>query len=236
MDNLEYIKESARILLFFKPVANKIYPSIIHHPYISSNPTPFQNKDGSLCFIDIFKEKDKYSELLNQKLELIDKAESFDLLMYMINKPYKLFFFDINKHVLSKETYNQQLKEIWCLTEFPNADKNVSTNESLELFKNADKTIIMDKEELSKFQHLPDEIIIYRGTHKRNNSNALSWTDNYEIALWYAKDLAVIDMYFKQQKKEDVLAYFQYRHEDEFIIDFNKIYNLKAEKIMNIKI
>lgn len=50
------------------------------------------------------------------------------------------------------------------------------------------------------------------------------------------KDLAVMDMYFKQQKKEDVLAYFQYRHEDEFIIDFNKIYNLKAEKIMNIKI
>ncbi len=237
MDNLEYIKESARILLFFKPVANKLYPSIIHHPYISSNPTPFQNKDGSLCFIDIFKEKDKYSELLNQKLELIDKAESFDLLVYMINKPYKLFFFDINKHVLSKETYNQQLKEIWCLTEFPNADKNVSTNESLELFKNADKTIIMDKEELSKFQHLPDEITIYRGTHKRNNSNALSWTDNYEIALWYAKRFGGNGYVLQATiKKEDVVAYFQYRYDDELIIDFNKIYNLKAEKIMNIKI
>ena len=95
----------------------------------------------------------------------------------------------------------------------------------------------MDKEELSKFQHLPDEITIYRGTHKRNNSNALSWTDNYEIALWYAKRFGGNGYVLQATiKKEDVVAYFQYRYDDELIIDFNKIYNLKAEKIMNIKI
>lgn len=95
----------------------------------------------------------------------------------------------------------------------------------------------MDKEELSKFQHLPDVITIYRVTHKRNNSNALSWTDNCEIALWYAKRFGGNGYVLQATIKiEDVVAYFQRRHEDELIIDFNKIYNLKVEKIMNIEI
>ena len=224
-------------MLNFKPVANKEFPFIIYHPFIAQNPAPFKNKDGSLGFIDIFEDKDKYSELIEQKTNYINEAKSFEDILPMVNRPYQLLFFKINKDYISKETYNNCLKEIWYLTEFPNADKNVSVDESLDMFKNADKKSIMTKSELLKLKTLPDEITIYRGTHKRNNSKALSWTDDYQSALWFAKRFDNNGYVLQANiKKDDIIAYFDERNEKELIVDFNKIYNLKTEKIIDIKI
>lgn len=169
--------------------------------------------------------------------QYIDEAKSFGNILPMISKPYQLLFFKINKDYLSKETYNNYLKEIWCHTEFPNADKNVSVDESLEIFKNIDKSRIMTTYEKMKLRSLPDEVTIYRGTHKKNNSNALSWTDDYDSALWFAKRFDSNGYVLEATiKKEDIIAYFDIRNESELIIDFNKIYNLKSEKVIDIKI
>ena len=143
----------------------------------------------------------------------------------------------INKNNIPKKCYNECLRDVWISTEFPNADKNVSVDNSLTLFKNTDKKLLMDKSELLKLKTLSDEVTIYRGTHKRNNYKALSWTDDYNSALWFAKRFDD-NGYILQAtiKKEDIVAIFNSRNENELIIDFNKIYDLKVEKVLDIKI
>jgi len=235
MDDLEKIKLCAKLLLYnIKPVANKELPFIIYHPFISQNPAPYKDENDVLGFVDVFKDKDK---LLNQIEKYIDDAKTFQNILFLVSQPYQLLFFNLNKDNLSIKTYNETLKQIWLLTEFPNADKNVSVNESLELFKNADKNLIMTSQERLKLKTLPDEVTIYRGTHKKSNSKALSWTDDYDRALWFAKRFDEYGYVLKATiHKDDIIAFFNERNESELIIDFNKIYNLKAEKIMDIKI
>lgn len=236
-DDINIIKENSKILLHLKPIANKEMPFIIHHPFISQNPAPFREHNGSLKFVDIFKDKKEFNELIEQLESNIDMADSFEDILMMVNKPYKLLFFKVNNNYISKESYNNCLKEIWCQTEFPNADVNVSTDESLSMFKNCDKKLIMTKAEMLKLKSLPDEVTIYRGTHKKNNFKALSWTDDYQSALWFAKRFDDNGYVLQANiKKEDIVAFFNNRNEKEMIIDFNKIYNLKNEKILNIKI
>ena len=235
MDDLEKIKLCAKLLLHnIEPTANKEFPFIIYHPFISQNPAPYKDENGVLGFVDVFKDKDK---LIKQIENYIDDAKSFQNILFMVSQPYQLLFFNLNKDSLSKQTYNDCLKSIWLLTEFPNADKNVSVNESLDLFKNANKNLIMSSKEKMKLKSLPDEVTIYRGTHKKNNSKALSWTDDYDRALWFAKRFDEYGYVLQATiKKNDIIAYFDERNENELIIDFNKIYNLKAEKIIDIKI
>lgn len=238
MDNINKIKDCAKLLLHhIEPVANKELPFIIHHPFISQNPAPYKDENNVLGFIDIFKEKDKLKKLIEQIENHIDNAKSFESILYMISQPYQLFFFNLNKGFLSEKTYNDCLKSIWLLTEFPNADKNVSVHESLDLFKKTNTNLIMTHKEKIKLKSLPDEVIIYRGTHKKNNSKALSWTDDYDRALWFAKRFDSNGYVLKASiKKSDIIACFDERNENELIVDFNKIYNLTAEKIIDIKI
>jgi len=235
MDNLEKIKICAKLLLHnIEPIANKELPFIIYHPFISQNPAPYKDESGVLGFVDVFKDKNK---LIKQIEKYIDEAKSFQNILFMVSQPYQLLFFNLNKDCLSEKNYNEYLKYIWLLTEFPNADKNVSVNESLELFKNSNKNLIMSVQEKMKLKSLPDEVTIYRGGHKKNNSKALSWTDDYEQALWFAKRFDNNGYVLQATiKKDDIIAYFDERNEKELIIDFNKIYNLKTEKIIDIKI
>lgn len=235
MDDLEKIKMCAKLLLHnIEPVANKELPFIIYHPFISQNPAPYKNEKGILGFVDVFEDKDK---LIKQIENYIDEAKTFQNILFMVSQPYQLLFFNLNRDCLSEKTYNNYLKHIWLLTEFPNADKNVSVNESLELFKNANKNLLMDTKEKMKLKSLPEEVTIYRGGHKKNNSKALSWTDDYDQALWFAKRFDNNGYVLQATiKKDDIIAYFDERNEKELIVDFNKIYNLKHEKIMEVNI
>ena len=95
----------------------------------------------------------------------------------------------------------------------------------------------MDAKEKKKFKSLPEEVMIYRGGHKKNNSKALSWTVDYNQALWFAKRFDNNGYVLQATiKKDDIIAYFDERNEKELIVDFNKIYDLKYKKIMDIKI
>ena len=235
MEDLEKIKLCAKLLLHnIELVANKEFPFIIYHPFISQNPAPYKDENGVLKFVDIFKEKNK---LVKRIESYIDDEKSFENILFLVSQPYQLLFFNLNRDFLSEQKYNEYLKSIWILTEFPNADKNVSVNESLELFKNANKNLIMSVQERVKLKSLPNEVIIYRGGHKKNNSKALSWTDDYDQALWFAKRFDNNGYVLQATiKKDDIIAYFDERNEKELIVDFNKIYNLKVEKIIDIKI
>ena len=119
------------------------------------------------------------------------------------------------------------LSDIWVNVESPNQDGFVSTDTLLEWFKTADKTSLMSEEELETYNHLPNEIQIYRGVGMKSNPKGFSWTANPEIAESFAERFSVLggDGYVVTAtvKKEDVLAYFSRRDEDEYIVDGNKL-------------
>lgn len=234
--NLESIKRCATMLLELDPVINEEYPFIVHHPFIESNPKGYVKDNGDFDAFDVNNRKD-LKKFVKQRKKEINKANSFNDICIMINKPYQLLFFSLNKNFISKKEYNHNLKDIWLDTEFPNADKNVSVKDSLQLFKKSDPKLLMTLEERQYLEDLPDKVTIYRGTHDEKNSKALSWTTDYERAKWFAtrfhEDGFVLTATIN---KKDIVAFFNARNENELIVDFNKIKNLNVEKILNISI
>lgn len=234
--NMQNLKENAKQFLKIEPIANKETPFIIHHPFIKYNPIIYQTRKGNIKSIDVFSNKElkKYFDRMEQ---LIDECKTPQQIFNLMTQPYKLYFFYLNSNKLSNNDYNNCLKDIWINTEFPNNDRNISVKKILTLFKKSDSSLMMSKEENEFYNSLPDKVKIYRGTHDSNNYKALSWTTDYETALWFAKRFhtdgyvleAIID-------KKDIIAFFNDRNEHELIIDFTKIKDLKIEKDLTIKI
>ena len=167
----------------------------------------------------------------------IINAKDFSEILYMINKPYRLLYLCANSLILDVETFTKYLKDVWIQTEFPNADKDVSTKELIKLFERADKKLLMDDEELNFYNQLPNVVTIYRGTYRSANSKALSWTTDYDIAHWFATRFDD-EGYILQAKinKKDIFAFFNNRNEKEVVINYNKIKYLSFEKVMKIDI
>ena len=111
--------------------------------------------------------------------------------------------------------------------ENPNEDGFVPTETLLEWFQNADKTSLMSEEELDTYNHLPDEIKIYRCVGAKSNPKGFSWAANIEVAERFAEKYSLLggDSYIATAivKKEDVMAYLSRRDEDEYIVNGNKL-------------
>ena len=130
---------------------------------------------------------------------------------------------------LSDEDYGTMLKECWIMEDNPNQDKNVPIKMAIELFRRAKKDCIMDKEEQEYYDNLPETLTLYRGVSEGRERLGLSWTDNYDVAVWYQKrfkewgrDGVVLKA---EVKKEDVLAYF--KHDNELLVDVTQLRNIK---------
>ena len=218
-----------------EPISDKEIPFIIYHPFIKCNPIIYQNRNGNIKKIDVFNSRE-LNKYLNKLENYIDNCKTPLQIFNLINQPYKIYYFYMNSNNLNKKDYNDILKNIWINTEFPNADKNISVNNLLKLFKKSDTKFLMSEEERTFFNSLPDKVKIYRGTHDANNYRALSWTNDYETALWFAKRFHS-DGYILQAivDKKDIIAFFNDRNEHELIIDFTKIKDLKIEKDLPFK-
>ena len=112
--------------------------------------------------------------------------------------------------------------------EFPNANVFVDAQNFIELFKDADKTFLMNEEDLEIYNNLPEEIVVYRGINDYGSVEALSWTLDKKQAEWFANRFAKFGkygtVYQANIKKEYVLAYFS--SEEEAVIDFTKATNI----------
>ena len=91
---------------------------------------------------------------------------------------------------------------------------------------------MMNKEEKTKFNELPDELVVYRGVRWNleeiedvNDLISYSWTINYDTALWFAqtgsKEKSVVFKYTIE--KDSVLSYFTRRKESEIVLNFEDI-------------
>lgn len=236
--DLNFIKSKAIEYLNIDPIVDSNFSCIVYHTFINCNPIPFKDcYSNKFILLDVINNKENFKKCTDKIRDDILNSDNLFNIIFMLNKPYRFSFFKSIKDYLSKEDFNYYLKDIWISTEFPNADKNVKSNIALSLFKRSDKNILMTKEEFEYLKSLPNEVTIYRGTHKKDNSKALSWIDYYSTALWFAKRFDGNGYVLKVSiNKKNIIAFFNARNENELIIDFNKIYNLKEEKIIDIKI
>lgn len=86
----------------------------------------------------------------------------------------------------------------------------------------------MEPDELSFYETLPDEIMIYRGISKRGSIKALSWTLDMHKAEWFSQRFGKKSRVYRAKiRREDVLAYFAGRGEYEVVVDYRKLYAIE---------
>lgn len=237
LTNLNVIKQKA-IRLLGVPLQQTSIPFIVSHPFASSVmffvkrreveelvaeipdleiPESEECNTPELIF-NIFEYPNLWRAILKKQ---ILKQNELARLIFLINKPYQLFFFSLIKNDISSQELGTLLGTFWQSVENISTDCNVASEELIRLFQKSDKSSIMNKNEFKKYCSLPDEVILWRGVTDYNikNEKALSWTDNKDTALWFANRFPSENSELWEIKipKEQVLACFDY--ENEYIVD-----------------
>ena len=194
-----------------KPVM-RVEAGFVSHPFI-----PRHAEDDEI---------DRYIMLARKRLS---KATTLLEIYSEVTPMHLPMFFGMTSSDLSLEDYSKHLAQMWRLLEFPNTNVFVSVNTFIEMFKDADKTFLMDEEELEVYNNLPEEIVVYRGINEHGSVEALSWSLDKDQAEWFAHRFDMFgttgSLYQAYIKKEYVLAYIS--REQEVVIDFRKATNIQ---------
>ena len=189
----------------------------------------FLEGDG---YVQVDITKDRGSLIKWQKImeKQINECRFAYEVFYLVNDAYRMLFFHDVARFLSKEDFASLLGSVWVGSDYANCDMNVSKKSMLNFFKQADKALLMTESELEYFNALEESFIIYRGVSRENrNVKALSWTTSFGKAKWFADRWGKGGVVYSASiDKEDVCAYFDRKNEDEVVVDFNKLKNIKS--------
>lgn len=223
--DLKMIREQSKLLFdIVEPsIANEELGELfLIHPYTQSAFVGIQN-NGNLQMINILESEKNYQLWREHVFKQIDSLSLHQIWVMLISNPWYLTWLKIIKCYLSKEDFAQLLGELWVSQENPNSDVNVSIEEAISWFKEADKKNLMSEEDYLIFQSLPKEIEVYRGVSLGRNKMGLSYTKNKTKAEWFKKRFETENekgiLLHSIIKKENVLAYFNTRDEDELVVD-----------------
>ena len=235
--DLSKIKQVATNFIYIDIIPDDLIPGIVHHPFISNNFICNRNPSNSqntimLLFTDTGElSEPAYNVFVTETKNRIEQARSYFDIFALVAKAYKSAFLLYSFPYLDKQDLGKYLKEVWISCDYVNIDKNISRSKYSSLFKKADKHTLMDDEEYEVFKNMPETIILYRGVNKTSNHpiDGMSWTRNFEIAVWFAKRLSNQDevVYVLNVPKEYVLAYFSY--EEEYVVDYQYLKEHKSE-------
>ncbi len=223
--NLESVKSIA-ISFLYQPVEETEYsPIVVSHPIFESGITGI-NKDGDMKMVNILESDEDLKCLIKMYRDRIMGSESAREVYSIIRKSYRLTFLKYVLDYLSANDMSELLCHAWTTSENPNDDTNVSLSTIIKWFNKADKKILMDDEEYNVYCSLPDTFIVYRGVGVTRKPDGLSWTRNRKTAEWFANRFNIEGKRgFVQAatvNREDVLAYFNSRGEDEIVISVDK--------------
>lgn len=221
--DLEAIKFTIKLFLDYPVNVDEKYPLITHHPLFKER---YYLDDDEM--LDITKEED-YEKVKAKFLKGIDKSTDIHVLFFLyVNRPYSGIIFKLVKDYLSNSDYSKLLKDIWCYTEYPNKDKNVSKSDYISLWEDANLQYIYTEEDKKIIEELPSEFIVYRGLMDKASKNGLSWTLSKETAIWFATRFNKRGKVYQAiVNKKDILAYISERNEEEIIIDYTKLKDIR---------
>lgn len=220
--NLELVKSVAISFLYMDIEETDYSPIVVMHPIFESGFIAIR-KDGKPEFINIIESPENL--LLAQKEcenNIMMQTSVYDVYM-IIRKSYRLTFLKFVKEYLSRKDMSELLAHAWVSSENPNQDVNVPIKTSVKWFREADKKVLMTKDEYRYYQSLPQTITAYRGVAVGRNPKGLSWTCNLKTAEWFANRFNQVGKSGYVQSvvvdKSCVLAYFNTRNEDELVLD-----------------
>ena len=135
----------------------------------------------------------------------IHNAETPYQIYSLINSPYALTFLRFSQPYLSKEDFSSILADAWMNSEYANRDANVSKERLVSMFKQADRAKLMSDMERTQLDALADPVTVYRGVTAYNAENirALSWTLDYDTAVWFAHRFGEDGMVYQAQIKKE---------------------------------
>lgn len=193
------------------PIYDTRVGGVASHPFTNTWITGIYDKDRKLTFVDLRKE-DEQAKWREQK-------------------PYILTFISYIESMLSNEELGMILGTFWTAIENITGDSNVNGMEIVKWFKRADKKSLMNEEELLVYESLPEEVTVYRGvtSYNRKKEKALSWTLDYEKAVWFANRFSTGtgEVWTMTVPKKRILCYFDGCNEQEAIVD---LYRFKGKK------
>lgn len=226
MIDLDKCKNVAIMLFNVLPIkTHPVYPFLLDsHVFIKEKFYPYH---GSI--VDITINDAARTECINQWKTAIMDAKSVEDLFCLVQENYQLTFMSYIRDYVDNTTFSKFLHDAWLYTENGNKDINVDISEITSWFEDADKSVLMSKEDYAYYKKLPQVVTIYRGVSQHGTYHGMSWTDDKEKAEWfrnrfngYAED-APTYLLTANISKDDILAYFNDRDEHELVVDIEAI-------------
>lgn len=215
------VKEILMTFLHMDVRETDFSPIIVQHPIFECGLHCYEGKDYSIF------EQNGLRKITDMYEQRIQKCSTPEDCMYIMRKAYYLTFLKYAKPYISRHDFSNLLAVAWMASENPNSDVNVSLKELQRWFTSAEKNILMTESELQTYSSLPDIIHVYRGVGVKSCENGMSWTNDKEKAVWFANRFSAGYLLQGAAQKKDVLAFFNRRNENEFIIPADSI----AEKV-----
>ena len=220
MSDLNAIRNITMLLFDSVPIKPLLGGLVVQHPFVDSMSkyNPYTRK-----MLDLSNKKDaaEYRKIIEKLIKTLALPDIFP----MINHPWLLTWFKYVCQNMDEKDFAKYLKASWVLEENPNQDVNVSREEAVQYFRDADKQILMSPEEQNYYNSLPETLTVYRGVSVGREKFGLSWTDNADIAEWFKRrfDTEGEKGYLLKASisKAHVLAYFNadLREEEELVVD-----------------
>ena len=228
--DLDEVKKNTMMLFDAVPII-PLEIGIVQHPFIENIYMGIVNNHDKIEIIDITQNENqiKYRSFLFQNI--MNAPDVARVYMY-VRSPWKLTWLMFVKDYMNEKDFAEYLADSWMSEENPNADVNVPIETSIKWFKEANKQYLMNAKEFQTWNSFSDSFYIYRGVSVGRVPLGLSWTRDKEKAEWFQHRFDNNDDTGFLQKvlinKENVLAYFNSRGEEEVVIDvlaINKRFN-----------
>ena len=117
---------------------------LVNHPILVSRFVYLTEIEG---MFDVLEDKGNYRIWRREMQELIENCDSEYRISDLIRRNYRLAFFSYMHEYLSDKAFALLLRESWTRAERITGDLNVSSEEMVKWFRNADKRYLMNDDE-----------------------------------------------------------------------------------------
>ena len=139
---------------------------LVVHPFFSNRLVYFA-EDTEQPFHDILSNDASLQKAIRHYKGLIEKSESIDSIVLLLNGPYRLQFLNIIQQGLSPDEMGKLLANVWVDNERPNNDV-IPLSTIIKWFKKASRQSLMDAEELAYYDSLCRMPVKQRWKNTRN--------------------------------------------------------------------
>lgn len=206
-------------------------PSAIRHPVVDSA-IQFVEQAGKIITENILENESAKAWIMQRYLDRIRNAQTAAEIFLLIRKPYRFPFFGDVADLMSEDDYGAILSILWETRDENDQSITVANDQIAAWFRQAPKQTLMNEEDLAVWSSLPEEMTVYRAVAVDRDKKGLAWTRDSEFAVRLAhdRDRDGLSGYVLagEVRREDVLAYLNRRHEDEYVIAYSSVKNVRV--------